>query len=61
MVPEFDETSKLDTDFSVFLGGVRRGVKQLGPKKAVPVIVGPVTMAYLTRFVSFGPGNEVFQ
>lgn len=61
LVPEFDATSKVNADFSVFLEDVKRGVKQLGADCATPVVVGPVTMAYLTKFASFAPGNEAFQ
>lgn len=61
MVPEFDSASKVGADFSGFLDDVRRGILKLGRDCATPVVVGPVTMAYLTKFASFAPGNEAFQ
>lgn len=56
MVPEFDGI--IDADFASFLANVRRGVDMLGIDCATPVVVGPVTMAYLTKFATFSPGFE---
>lgn len=56
MVPEFDGT--INADFSSFYAEVGRGLKVLGARCATPVIIGPVTMAYLTKFASFSTGYE---
>ena len=56
MVPEFD--GAINADFFSFLANVRRGINALGVDCATPVIVGPVTMAYLTKFASFSSGSE---
>jgi len=50
MVPEMDSSTKITPDFSYFLQSAQRGVKELGKERAAPVIVGPVTIAYLTKF-----------
>jgi len=50
MVPEMDSSTKIAPDFSYFLQSVQRGVKEVGKERATPVIVGPVTIAYLTKF-----------
>jgi 5-methyltetrahydropteroyltriglutamate--homocysteine methyltransferase len=57
MVPEYDESSRVAADFSGFLDDVRRGLDFLGASCATPVVVGPVTMAYLTKFSAFSNGN----
>jgi 5-methyltetrahydropteroyltriglutamate--homocysteine methyltransferase len=57
MVPEWDE-GNLEPDFDSFLSDVRRGLSFLGAGKAVPVVIGPVTIAYLTKISSFSPGYE---
>ena len=49
LVPEIDETTTIDPDFAFFLADVKRGVEFLGKDKASPVVVGPVTMAYLAN------------
>lgn len=56
MVPEFDDV--ISPDFSSFFAEVRRGRDVLGASCATPVIIGPVTMAYLTKFASFSTGYE---
>ncbi|KAI2512306.1 5-methyltetrahydropteroyltriglutamate-homocysteine S-methyltransferase [Fragilaria crotonensis] len=56
MVPEFDGT--INADFSSFYAEVGRGLNVLGARCATPVIIGPVTMAYLTKFASFSTGYE---
>jgi len=48
MVPEFDASCQLQADWSFFLGDVQRAVGVL-QDRAVPVVLGPVTMAVLTR------------
>ena len=53
-----DVSTKIDPDFSYFLQSAQRGVKELGKERASPVIVGPVTIAYLTKFAG---GNVVAQ
>lgn len=58
MVPEYDG-SDLVPKFDLYLADVRRGMDFLGHDKAVPVVVGPVTMAYLTKIAAFAPGCEV--
>jgi 5-methyltetrahydropteroyltriglutamate--homocysteine methyltransferase len=45
MVPECDETSKVQPDFSVFFANIKRGKTVLGADCATPVIVGPISMA----------------
>ncbi|KAL7581061.1 hypothetical protein ACA910_005864 [Epithemia clementina (nom. ined.)] len=50
MVPEMDKTTKLSPDFTDFFESVQRGIEQLGPAKATPVLIGPVTIAYLTQY-----------
>jgi 5-methyltetrahydropteroyltriglutamate--homocysteine methyltransferase len=49
MVPEFDETTKLSPDFSIFLNDIARGKELLGKDCATPVILGPVSVARLTK------------
>jgi len=56
MVPEFD--NMISADFSDFLHLVKRGIQKLGKDCATPVVVGPVTMAYLTQFASFSTGFD---
>jgi 5-methyltetrahydropteroyltriglutamate--homocysteine methyltransferase len=50
MVPEVDTTSTVKPDFSAYLANVKRGVEYLGADRAVPVIMGPVTLAKLVQF-----------
>eukprot|EP00980_Cylindrotheca_fusiformis_P011976 scaffold2830_cov131-Cylindrotheca_fusiformis.AAC.97 len=49
MVPEFDATTKIKPDFTNFLADVKRGVDFLGKKAATPVVLGPVSLSFLTR------------
>jgi 5-methyltetrahydropteroyltriglutamate--homocysteine methyltransferase len=49
MVPEFDETTKLAPDFSIFLNDIARGKDFLGKDCATPVVLGPVSVARLTK------------
>jgi 5-methyltetrahydropteroyltriglutamate--homocysteine methyltransferase len=50
MVPEVDENlMNLKPDFLKYLGDVKRGIDALGDK-AVPVVIGPVTMVHLCSF-----------
>jgi 5-methyltetrahydropteroyltriglutamate--homocysteine methyltransferase len=57
MVPEY-EGLDLAPNFGDYVASVRRGLDFLGPDKAVPVVIGPVTMAHLTRIQAFAPGCE---
>jgi 5-methyltetrahydropteroyltriglutamate--homocysteine methyltransferase len=50
MVPEVDETTKVDADLSDFLADVTRGVKKLGTDCATPVVLGPVSIIRLVKF-----------
>ena len=66
MVPEFDDdgstsTSTLQPNFDSFLDSIKRGIDEIGLKAATPVVVGPVTMVYLTKFNSFSSGFEIEQ
>lgn len=54
MVPEFDGVLK--PDFTEYLGDVKRGMQRLGASAATPVVVGPVTLVYLTKYASFAKG-----
>ncbi|GAX12819.1 5-methyltetrahydropteroyltriglutamate--homocysteine methyltransferase [Fistulifera solaris] len=54
MVPEYDETSQIHADFSRFLEDCRRGVATLGADCATPVLLGPVSFAYLTKISAPG-------
>ena len=56
MVPACDTKELLAADFSPFLVGFKRGVAALGKDCATPVVVGPVTIAYFTKFASFSAG-----
>lgn len=56
MVPEYEGVIK--PDFTSFLDEVRRGIASVGKDRAAPVVLGPVTMAYLTRIPSFAEGLE---
>lgn len=49
MVPEFDETSKINPDFSSFLEDCKRGIDILGADCATPVLLGPVSLVRLTN------------
>ena len=60
MVPEFDGTP-LQPNFGSYLADVRRGLQTVGVEAAAPVVIGPVTMAYLTKFASFAAGSDVEQ
>jgi 5-methyltetrahydropteroyltriglutamate--homocysteine methyltransferase len=54
MVPEVEETlMDLSSDFSNYLADVKRGIGALG-NKAVPVVIGPVTMVSLCTFKQEG-------
>jgi 5-methyltetrahydropteroyltriglutamate--homocysteine methyltransferase len=57
MVPEFEDVP-IQPDFSTFTANVSRGIKQLGKDCPTPVVIGPVTIAYLTKFASFSAGYE---
>lgn len=57
MVPECDG-SLMKPDWSAFLTDVRRGIQHLGADCATPVVIGPVTMAYLTRMCATDNDNE---
>lgn len=50
MVPEFDQTSKVNADLSAFVADVKRGVEKLGADCATPVILGPVSIVRLMNF-----------
>ena len=52
MVPEFDETSEIAPDFGRFLDNCKRGVASLGAARAVPVVMGPVSLVRLTKISS---------
>lgn len=49
MVPEFDETSKIAPDFGRYLDNCQRGVAALGVSRAVPVVMGPVSLVRLAK------------
>jgi len=51
MVPEVDESlrGELSSNFSSYLSDVKRGISSLG-EKAVPVVMGPVSMIYFCAF-----------
>lgn len=53
MVPEFDESTKLQPNFSGLLADIQRGVDFLGATKATPVVLGPVTLVHLAK-ISIG-------
>jgi 5-methyltetrahydropteroyltriglutamate--homocysteine methyltransferase len=57
MVPEYDG-NEIKPNFSHFYQSVERGIKFLGKDKAVAVVIGPVTMAYLINIKSFATGCE---
>jgi 5-methyltetrahydropteroyltriglutamate--homocysteine methyltransferase len=57
MVPEYDGI-ELKPNFDDFLTHVHRGIDFLGVNKAVPVVIGPVTMAYLTKIAACAAGME---
>ncbi len=59
LVPEFD--GAVQADFSEYLDNVRRGIERLGVHTATPVVVGPVTITYLTKFASFAKGYDSHQ
>lgn len=50
MVPEVDESTKVNANLSDFIADVKRGIEILGVNCATPVVLGPVT---ITRLVSF--------
>lgn len=50
MVPEVDMTTLVNANFSSYLANVKRGLSYLGKDRAVPVIMGPVTIAKLVQF-----------
>lgn len=49
MVPEFDESTKIEPNFSRILEDIKRGVSVLGANRATPVILGPVSLIRLTK------------
>ena len=49
MVPEYDETTKLQANFGGFLADVKRGIEYLGATVASPVVLGPVSLAILAK------------
>ena len=53
MVPEFDETSKIEPNFAPFLEDCKRGITALGTDCATPVVLGPVSLARLTTISDF--------
>jgi 5-methyltetrahydropteroyltriglutamate--homocysteine methyltransferase len=53
LVPECDTEEPLKADFAPFLADVKRGISKLSKECATPVVVGPVTLAYLTKFSAF--------
>ena len=57
MVPEFDQTSKVNADLSDFIADVKRGVEKLGASCATPVILGPVSIVRLMNFHTDAPGQ----
>jgi 5-methyltetrahydropteroyltriglutamate--homocysteine methyltransferase len=54
MVPEVDDTTKIQPNFSQFLSDVKRGIDHLGKDRAAPVILGPVTLVKLVQFKDEG-------
>lgn len=50
MVPECDATTKIEPDFSLIMKSIKHGMAFLGKDRAAPVVVGPVTIAYLTKY-----------
>lgn len=57
MVPEFDQTSKVNADLSAFIADVKRGVDKLGASCATPVILGPVSIVRFMNFHTDTPGQ----
>jgi 5-methyltetrahydropteroyltriglutamate--homocysteine methyltransferase len=57
MVPEYDG-NEIVPNFKDFYQSVQRGINHLGTERAVPVVIGPVTMAYLVNIKSFAAGCE---
>lgn len=57
LVPEY-EGQEIQPNLQEYIASVRRGIDFLGAGKAVPVVVGPVTLAYLTKIQSFSAGSE---
>ena len=50
MVPEVDDSlGELSSDFSFYLANIKRGLTVLGDK-AVPVVLGPVSIVHLCSF-----------
>lgn len=47
MVPELDDASEPNSEFTLFLDKVRRGQETVGKEKAVPIVIGPVTFVHL--------------
>lgn len=52
MVPEVDDTTKVDADLSDFIADVKRGLETLGASCATPVILGPVSIVRLVKFAN---------
>jgi 5-methyltetrahydropteroyltriglutamate--homocysteine methyltransferase len=58
MVPEFDQSSKVDASLSAYLADVKRGVEKLGAACATPVVLGPVSIVRLMNFQIKDAGKE---
>lgn len=54
LVPEYDETSTINPDFSRFIDDCKRGIASLGVECATPVLLGPVSFACLTSISAPG-------
>jgi 5-methyltetrahydropteroyltriglutamate--homocysteine methyltransferase len=59
MVPEIDETTKVNPNFDTFLADVKRGIAHLG-KSASPVILGPVSFVHLAK-ITHGTKESLLQ
>ena len=54
MVPEVDDTTNIQPNFSQFLSDVKRGIDHLGKDRAAPVLLGPVTLVKLVHYKEGG-------
>ena len=59
MVPEIDETTKVNPNFGSFIADVKRGIAHIGVS-AVPVILGPVSLVHFAK-ISHGSKESLLQ
>jgi 5-methyltetrahydropteroyltriglutamate--homocysteine methyltransferase len=57
MVPEYDETTKIQHNFTSYLEDLSRAKQVLGENCATPVIMGPVSLSRWTRISA--PGTSI--